>query len=417
MQKDNEDRKFLDDLLKKNQTLREKERFAGINYQFLLIEEKMLKDFERTNSIKHPGDKGASRESFLRLFFNESGYLPEKFSISEGSSHIISTSGHISDQIDLLFYDSLNSPKLLNMDTIQYFPVESVYGVVEVKSNLNSKNTVFDALNKIKSFKSLKYSFSNQHEQNYSIDPSINNQGFGIIFAYESSLKWGKIFDYIEEFQKENPSSVWPNLIVVLNQGTICQLKEIKHNSISKVGVYSTKTISTLEEINLGGNPKHHSNLLEFYLTLIDLLNNINLPIPPLRKYVDLNRPVGKYTYNFGMMSGLLETGTCEKHGDYLRKVSDKSLEKITTACLGKSRISWYDVISLVVKDKDMSVSKKKEILLYNPDDFTLEDVLINPDNKSFLFDELIINYEKYWIPHYYSHKEELITNCPKCKS
>jgi hypothetical protein len=62
---------------------------------------------------------------------------------------VISSTGHISNQVDLLIFDKLNSPKLMSIDDIQYFPIESVYGVIEVKSNIDSKDTLFDAFKKI----------------------------------------------------------------------------------------------------------------------------------------------------------------------------------------------------------------------------------------------------------------------------
>lgn len=415
MKEEFEDRKNIDDYLKRIQTLKEQERFSGIDYQFMLIEEQMIKDFERSISIKHPGDKGSSRENFVRNFLTKSGYLPTKYAISEGSSHIISTTGHTSDQTDLLIYDALNTPKLLSLDNVQFFPVETVYGIIEVKSNLNSKDTVFDALNKIKSFKQLQRSNKSTRNIGGLTIKTDATQGFGIIFAYDSSLKWKTLFEYIEEFQKENSPSVWPNLVVVLNQGTIGQLKEVNQGGIGSISVYSSEEISQLDKVHMFGNPKHHSNLLEFYLILMDLLNNINLPAPPLRKYVNLNRPSGKHTYNFGMMAGFNELRTCEKHGDYLRKVSDESLDKIIETCKDTEMVSWDDVTSLVFKKDKATFNSRKDIKLYNPDNYELEELLLHPENKSLLFDELIINGEKYWIPLYYSVEHKLITDCPKC--
>lgn len=415
MKKDIEDRKSIDDFQKNIQYLREKERFSGINYQFLLIEEQMIKDFERADSVKHPGDKGTTRENFVRNFLTESEYLPAKYAVSKGSSHIISTTGHISEQIDLLIYDALNTPKLLSLDNVQYFPVETVYGTIEVKSDLNSKETIFDGLNKIKSFKSLRRASTSKHKFGSLIVTTDASPGFGILFAYDASLKWKTICDYVEEFQKENSADVWPNLIVILNQGTIGQLKEINQGGIGSMGVYSSNEISGLPKVHIFGSPKHHSNLLEFYLILMDLLNSITLPAPPLGQYVNLNRPSGKHTYAFGM-SGVNEIGHCKKHGDYLRKISDESLEKIIDKCKDAPMYSWGDLLTHVFKDRDSKQNGEKNIRLYNPENHPLDELLLHPENKSLLFDELIINSEKYWLPLYYSYSEKLINDCPECK-
>jgi len=416
MKEEFKDRKSLDDYQKKLQQVRERERFSGINYQFTLIEEQMIKDFERSISVKHPGDKGNSRENFVRNFLTLSGYLPKKYAVSDGSSHTISTTGHTSDQTDLLIYDALNTPKLLSLDNIQFFPVETVYGVIEVKSNLNSKETVFDALNKIKSFKNLQRAKTSTKILGGLTITTNASDGFGIIFAYVSTLKWKTLIEYIEEFQNENQSKVWPNLIVILNQGIIGQLKEVNKGGIGSMGVYSSNEISSLNKVKLFGSPKHHSNLLEFYLILMDLLNNTNLPSPPLREYVHLNRPSGKHTYNFGMMSGFNEIRECEKHGDYLRKITDDNLEKIIKTCENSEKVSWASITSLVYKEKNEDDNNKKDIKLYNPENHPLEDIMLHPENKSLLFDELVINGEKYWIPLYCSLSEDLISECPKCK-
>ncbi len=148
----------------------------------------------------------------------------------------------------------------------------------------------------------------------------------------------------------------------------------------------------------------------------MDLLNSINLPSPPLREYVNLNRPSGKHTYNFGMMSGFSEIRECEKHGDYLRKVTDGNLDKIINTCKNTEKVSWTSITNLIYKEKKENDNGVKDIKLYNPENHPLDELMLHPENKSLLFDELVINGEKYWIPFYYSVAEKLISECPKCE-
>ena len=407
--------KYLEDFNAEYVKLREKEGFSGIGYQMSLIDENMKRDFERASSIKHNGDKGNARENILRKFLKESGYIPDKFGISDGSSHVISTTGHISDQTDLLIYDKLNSPRLMSIEDIQYFPVESVYGIIEVKSNIDSKNTLYDALNKIKSFKSLKKSNSSSKNFGGMTFQFPASLGFGILFAYDATLERTTIFQYIEEFQKENPNSVWPNLIVILNQGLISQLKEF---ASSYRGVYSSEEINEIDKIHLSGFPDKKNNLLDFYLILMDLLTNMNLPSPPLRKYTTLQIAANKYSYSFSY-GAFTEIGKCAKHGNYLRRISDTNIEKIIKYCSQIEFVNMLEVIDEAYQNGGTSKAnyerQKRLVKIYNPEKLPLKDILVNPDNKSLAFDDITIENSYYLIPYYYSTKEGLIDDCPEC--
>ena len=52
---------------------------------------------------------------------------------------VIDYEGNISDQQDIIIYDSQYTPLLLNKDRILYIPAESVYAVIEVKQNITKK--------------------------------------------------------------------------------------------------------------------------------------------------------------------------------------------------------------------------------------------------------------------------------------
>jgi hypothetical protein len=406
--------KYLEDFNNEYMKLREKEGFSGIGYQMSLIDENMKRNFERTSSIKHRGDKGSARENLLRDFLRESGYIPDKFGISEGSSHVISTTGHISNQVDLLIFDKLNSPKLMSIDDIQYFPIESVYGIIEVKSNIDSKDTLFDALKKIKSFKSLKKSISTSKNFGGMTLQFPASMGFGILFAYEATLAWKTIFDYIKEFQNENLNTFWPNLIVILNQGFIYQFKETIN---SNVGVFSTEEINKLSCVKLAGYPSKNNNLLDFYLILMDLLTNMNLPAPPLRYYTTLRIANNKYSYNFSY-GQITEVGQCDKHGKFLRRITDENIEKILKYCSAIAYSNLLEAIDEAMQNgglaKDNYERQKRLVKIYNPENIPLSDILVF-QNGGLAFDDITIEDEYYLIPYYYSHKEKLITECPEC--
>jgi hypothetical protein len=215
MKKDFEGREFLREYERLARELRAKARgFAGLENPFASIQEKMLLEYKEAALLSHPGDKGTAREGVLRAFLKDKGYLPARFAVSVGSSHVISSTGHSSDQMDLIIYDAMNSPRLFAMSDIQYFPVECVYGVVEVKSNLDSANTVEDGLNKVASFKALRSS-------------SVKaDKGFGLLFAFEATLKWKTLVESVESWQRMHAATLWPNMVIVLNQAGLVQTKE-----------------------------------------------------------------------------------------------------------------------------------------------------------------------------------------------
>ena len=94
-----------------------------------------LANYERLarHLIKHRAEKGRIVESVVKSALR--GILPGRFSI--GTGFAITESGQTSSQLDLVIYDGLfNSPIILEGGT-GLFPIECVYGFVEVKSLLN----------------------------------------------------------------------------------------------------------------------------------------------------------------------------------------------------------------------------------------------------------------------------------------
>jgi hypothetical protein len=406
------DRAFIDEYQRKYEELKERETgFSGISYQIAKIEENMINDFYRSASIKHPGDKGTSRENLLKNFLIDYDYLPKKYGVSKGSSHVISSSGHKSAQVDLLIYDNMNCPKLLTLDDIQFYPVESVYGIIEVKSNLDSKKTLFDALEKIASFKKIPFEKSSvTNFGGFKIQTSASH-GFGIIFAFDASLKWKTIFEYVEEYQQKTSISEWPNLLCILNQGMIMQLNDNR-------SVITSNDIERSKEIRLLGAPAGYGNLLNFYLILMDLLSNAILPKVNISEYVSLDNPTRdtKYRFTYGAVG---EMGNCKIHGDYLKKISDENIEKILITCKDVEPINWiqaHDIAYGRELDEERYKKQPHKVKIYNPDQLLLSDILIFKESQGLSYENIIINEYNYWIPYYYIIKENLISYCPECK-
>lgn len=102
---------------------------------FKAIAKKMMVDFEGISTqLEHKGLMGRAREiAVVNEFLTK--YLPKQLGIATGE--IVSSEGSVSKQMDIIIFDNFKSPLLLREEEIHILPIESVYVVIEVKSNLN----------------------------------------------------------------------------------------------------------------------------------------------------------------------------------------------------------------------------------------------------------------------------------------
>ena len=84
-------------------------------------------------SIHHAGLKGAGVEMLVQEFFE--AILPKNIGI--GTGLVIDQYGAMSKQVDIVLYDSAATPSFLSYGGVRLFPVECVYFVIEVKTNLS----------------------------------------------------------------------------------------------------------------------------------------------------------------------------------------------------------------------------------------------------------------------------------------
>jgi hypothetical protein len=102
----------------------------------------MRADFEASAQVKHSGSKGTIRETNLRNFL-AGGRLPGKYGL--GSGEVVGRVRDTSRQCDVIVYDKVNGVTLPYDESVQVFPIDCVYGVIEVKSAL-SKPEFLDSL-------------------------------------------------------------------------------------------------------------------------------------------------------------------------------------------------------------------------------------------------------------------------------
>jgi hypothetical protein len=101
--------------------------------------------------ISHPTSKGSHGEKAWINFFRS--FLPSKYAVDKG--FVFDSNGKLSDQIDIIIYDSLYTPLIFETeDGEKYITVESVYMIFEAKQAINKENLNYTH-NKIKSVQNL----------------------------------------------------------------------------------------------------------------------------------------------------------------------------------------------------------------------------------------------------------------------
>lgn len=88
-----------------------------------------------SKSITHHGKRGEITEKYFIDVLRH--YLPNRYCID--SAIVIDSLGHTSDQIDVVIYDKLYTPTLLDQHDHKYVPAEAVYAVFEVKPSINAE--------------------------------------------------------------------------------------------------------------------------------------------------------------------------------------------------------------------------------------------------------------------------------------
>jgi hypothetical protein len=248
------------------------------------ISKKLLADFEISAQITHNGNIGDYRENSLREFL-EVGRLPKRYGV--GNGEIVGHISNVSKQSDLIIFDQFESIPLLYDNQVQVYPIDCIYGIVEVKSKL-SKTKLLEGLENIKSVKELT---PNDYvvKKTLFIQQSYQRpKPFGFIFAFAvDGNSLDSLTKNLAEWEKSNPPDMWPNLIVVLGEGIIYHTQNGFDKRISPSSIDNTcrPTCTTYKD----------DAFFHFYSYLLDLCNNVELPKVEISKYLNLPQKIGKY--------------------------------------------------------------------------------------------------------------------------
>lgn len=162
----------------------------------------------KSNKIKdyfatHKPSAGANREGLVANFLEE--YLPKKFSISSGL--ILSSEGCFSNQADIIVADHMSNAPLFGENNEKLWLVESVYSLIEVKTQL-TPTTIKDSFEKCRKFKRLK--------RNYAADFGRQNikESLFVLWSFNAPTPQ-KAKENIEAELKNIPREEQPDFIIV----------------------------------------------------------------------------------------------------------------------------------------------------------------------------------------------------------
>lgn len=228
------------------------------------LSQKLQADFELLSSqLSHSLSTGEAREFVLKELLRQ--YLPAKLGVEKGIIISSADNESPSKQIDIIIYDKLNTPTLYNAENLRIFPIEGVYAVIEVKSNLNLEN-LNEAIANIRSVKRMtKKAFV---EQNGAIIHTVNLYGkeweyfpvIGFIFSYSSIKDIKRLKDKLQ--QKDDLENLENNI------DTVCILNNTIITNQNKDGTI----VVTKEPNTRRGFVKTSDSLLLFYLLMMHVL-------------------------------------------------------------------------------------------------------------------------------------------------
>ena len=419
--KDARTREWLSDLASRANKLRSKDKeFHGFEREFINLQKKMISDYEISKDIKHPRDVGTVREVLLRAFLIENKLLPRKYGVSSTSIRVASTSGHISNEIDILLYDAFESFTLMSrQDVFEVLPVEHCYGAIQVKSRLTKKE-LESAFENIASFKRLKRAGGSIQKDFLEHSQDL---GFGIIFAYDTEMDWVDIVSELKYHSENYARNLLPNALFILNKGYFL------FGDDTYASVYNSH-IAAFDKIKIYGHPDHQGHCLyQFYDVVLGLLRKTRTQDVSPFQYFRLPLTAGDYSYEY-TFGNFAEFGHCEEHGDFSKTYTPEKLEKVITWCRGAEPINWVKATELAYGQPGDNIDAYErqpgDVRIYNPEGLTLSEILLADKEtvidgvkkvfKSLAFDSIKSCGLNIYIPYYYQFTESLVQGCKKCK-
>lgn len=257
-----------------------------INIQevFKSVVKDLMRTFEDTEQVfSKPTDRGEKREEAIRSFLRSK--LPRRYGVSKG--YVVSSKGVQSRQCDVIIYDAGSSPIFYSAPNHEVFPVESVYGVIEVKSKLG-KPELADAIENIKSFKQVP-------RKELTDVPLGKRSGISLTYNGPINVKIGGLVAYSlgDGFANKTDGQIRDEIVgkiaaedlvyridfvCIVDMGIILPLRHNKDDNSHWISLSDENAKMTLV-----GDPDQSVGM--FFIALLAALNNTQLEQPDLFDY------------------------------------------------------------------------------------------------------------------------------------
>lgn len=190
------------------------------------IARKMREDFEGlSGQIRHRGGKGRLRETIVTEYARR--WLPKTVSVG-GPGEVVTCDGSTSPECDVLLFNPV-TPLLLDEQDFRILPAECLYGVLQVKSQLQRKELQqdYEVIRAVKSLNKVAYGSSRTP-----IELSSTVYGrewpyfptWGCIFAYQS-MSLQSVRAELESLDKNTPLEQRTDIVVMLDKGLVVNQK------------------------------------------------------------------------------------------------------------------------------------------------------------------------------------------------
>ncbi|WP_031362582.1 DUF6602 domain-containing protein [Caballeronia sordidicola] len=298
---------------------------------FRAVSDKMRADFQITAQHGHMGTRGTAREDVLREFLSQ-GRLPPKYGL--GAGEVVGRVRDVSRQCDVIVYDKIDGLSLIYSEHNQIFPIDSVYGIIEVKSRL-SKSELIDSLEKIKSFKKMAPSdgIAESLGSGFSI-VRARPKPFGIVFAYSlDNNSLDSLYQNLKEWELENAANLWPNYICVLGEGCV------HHQLAFETCIDSERITSEAIPVSLRyGN----DSLFKFYCALHDMCAHMRLGPIELSNYFEPGIQIGRFVLSGRTAEVEL---TVDGKPPVPARLKESTIERIVNWCAQTQKIRYWDIL------------------------------------------------------------------------
>ena len=172
--------------MNKAKNLSDKKGYDYLKSAFIAEEKVLLAQLEQAKTITHDGTLGKVTENLFIKILKK--YLPKRYKVT--GAIIIDSNGEISDQIDIVIYDNQYTNTLLDQSGNIYIPCEAVYGIFEVKQQVNKKSLGYTA-KKVESVRRLNRTSVEIYHAGGKHPPKKHFTILGGLIAYEAEWKDG----------------------------------------------------------------------------------------------------------------------------------------------------------------------------------------------------------------------------------